>query len=73
MLFSSLSDPIDHARAQAAFEAAWNEIRWTVAPWLEEQERARLVHIVATLAPTAMDEDDLAKRATEHYRRPATS
>lgn len=27
MLFSSLSDPIDHARAQAAFEAAWNEIR----------------------------------------------
>lgn len=30
MPFSSLRDPVDLARAQAALEAAWNEVRSTL-------------------------------------------
>lgn len=70
MPFSSLSDPVDLARAHAAFEAAWNEIRWSAAPWVEERERTPLAYIVAALVAVAADEDDLAKRAVERYRRP---
>lgn len=71
MPFSSLNDPIDLARAQAALEAAWNEVRSTVPAEFEERERTRLAYIVAALVAVAEDEDDLTKRTVERYRQSA--
>lgn len=69
MPFSSLNDPVDLARAQAALEAVWNEVKSTIADGLEERERTRLAYIVAALAPVAQNEDDLKRRAVEKYLR----
>lgn len=66
MPFSSLKDPVDLARAAAAFEAAWREIKSNV-PDIGEGERARLAAIVVELVPTAIDEDDLARRAVQRF------
>lgn len=66
MLFSSLSDPVDLARAQAALEAAWNEVRSTIPDAFDERERNRLAYIVAALA--AIAEDDLARRVIRPRR-----
>lgn len=65
MPFSSLTGPVDLARAHAALEAAWIEIK---AQQPDIDERDRLAFIVASLAPIAMDEDDLAQRAAEKFR-----
>jgi hypothetical protein len=67
MPFSSLTDPVDLARAGAALEAAWTAIK-VQQPEIDENERERLAFIVASLAPLAMDEEDLAKRAAEKFR-----
>jgi hypothetical protein len=67
MPFSSLKDPVDLARAAAAFEAAWHEIKSNV-PDIGEGERVRLAAIVVELVPIAIDEDDLARRAVERFR-----
>lgn len=67
MPFSSLRDPVDLARAAAAFEAAWREIKSSV-PDIDEGERARLAAIVVELVPIAIDEDDLARRAVQRFR-----
>lgn len=69
MPFSSLNDPVDLARAQAALEAAWNEVRATIPHAVEERERTRLAYIVAALFNVAKDEDDLMRRAIERYRQ----
>jgi hypothetical protein len=68
MPFSSLTDPIDLARAQAALETAWAEIRPALSQDTYERERTRLAYAVAALASLAKDEDDLARRAVERYR-----
>lgn len=69
MPFSSLNDPVDVARAQAASDSAWNEVRSNIPAQLEEGERTRLDYIVAALVAVAEDKSDLAKRAIEHYRQ----
>lgn len=73
MPFSSLSDPVDLALAQAALEAAWNEVRSTIPDAFDERERTRLAYIVAALVAIAEDEDDLARRAIERYRQSAVA
>lgn len=73
MPFSSLSDPVDLARAQAALEAAWSEVRSTIPDALDERERNRLAYIVAALVAIAEDEDDLARRAIARYRQSAVA
>ncbi|MDU0343898.1 hypothetical protein [Bosea rubneri] len=67
MPFRSFTDPVDLARAAAAFEAAWREVRLT-QPNIDERERARLAAIIVELVPFAIDEDDLAQRAVEEFR-----
>ena len=69
MPFSSLKDPVDLARARAALEAAWDEIRSTIPEGYEEWEHIRLARIVASLVHLAEDEDDLAWRAKERFRQ----
>lgn len=69
MPFSSLRDPVDLARASAAIERAWAEVSASVEPSEAEKERARLAYIVAGFAMVALDEDDLARRAVERFRR----
>jgi hypothetical protein len=71
MPFSSLNDPVDLARAQAALDVAWDEIRLTIPAGRDEKERARLAYIVASLLTIAEDEDDLKRRAVERYRQSA--
>lgn len=71
MPFSSLSDPVDVARAQGALDTVWNEIRPSVPDADQELERERLADIVACLAHIALDEADLVRRALERYRRKA--
>lgn len=68
MPFSSLTDPVDLARVQAALEAAWQTIRPITdkADW--ERERTRLAYIVAAYAAVATDEEDLCERALRRYR-----
>lgn len=69
MPFSSLKDPVDLARAIAAVEEAWAEIRASSYEQLgtEEQERERLKYIVASLVPIALDETELVARAVERF------
>ena len=68
MPFSSLKDPVDLARAQAALEAAWAQIKSALPQDTYERERTRLAYLVAALASLAEDEEDLARRAVERYR-----
>jgi hypothetical protein len=67
MPFSSLTDPIELARAEAAPEKAWAELK----PWRPEgsgeQERNNFAYIVASLVPLAFDEEDLAQRAIDRF------
>lgn len=69
MPFSSLTDPVDIARAQAALDAAWDKIR----PGLDtgqdlERERQRLAYIVANQVMIAIDDEDLMRRTLEKFR-----
>jgi len=68
MPFSSLTDPVELARAVAAVDAAWKEIS-AANPDVGELERVKLSYIVASLVTTAADEVDLARRALERYRK----
>lgn len=69
MPLRSLTDPVDLARAIAAVEEAWAEIRSTSYELLgtEEQERERLKYLVASLVPLALDEKELVARAVERF------
>ena len=73
MPFSSLSDPVDLARAQAALDIAWSKVRSTIPDAFDERERTKLAYIVAVLVAIAEDEDDLARRAIERYRQSAVA
>lgn len=71
MPFSSLSDPVELARAAAALDSAWQEIKASL-PDATESERIRLAYIVASLVAVAKDEGDLTRRAIERYRKSST-
>lgn len=63
MPFSSLKDPTEIARAaSSALDAAWNEIRLTLADPCDERERTRLAYIVPSFAADEQDADELAPR-----------
>ena len=61
MLFSSLNDPTDIARAYASLERVWNEVKDSIPEPEQARERERIAHIVASCAPLALDEDDLTQ------------
>lgn len=71
MPFSSLTDPIDLPRAEAALEKAWAELKPSLPAESDELERNNLAYIVASLVPLALDEDDLAQRAIDRFREKA--
>lgn len=73
MPFSSLTDPVELARASAALDAAWNEVRLSLSDPYDERERTRLAYIVASLVAVAEDEDDLTQCAIERFRRALAS
>ncbi len=73
MPFSSLTDAVELARASAALDAAWNEVRLSLSDPYDERERTRLAYIVASLVAVAEDEDDLTQRAIERFRRALAS
>jgi len=68
MPFSSLHDPVDVARAQAATEAAWGQVRNSLKDDTNAtEERSRLARIVVDLVGIAEDETDLARRAVVRF------
>ena len=67
--FSSFNDPADVARAQGALDKAWAEVASAVPEDQHELERTRMAYIVASYALVAIDEDELAQRAVERFRR----
>ncbi|CAM5764588.1 hypothetical protein [Bosea minatitlanensis] len=67
--FSSFSDPADVARAQGALDRAWMMVRDSVPETDIDRERLRLAYIVASFALIAVDEEDLARRAAERFRK----
>jgi hypothetical protein len=73
MPFSSLSDPADLARAYAALEAVWNEVKETIPERQHERERTKIACLIASLAPLALDEEDLMQNALLHYRQSAAA
>ncbi len=68
MPFSSLQNPIDLARAQAALDEVWTQIKPLIDEADRERERTRLSYIVASLVMLALDEEDLVDRALRQYR-----
>ena len=69
MPFLALDDPVEVARARAAFDVAWRKIRPSLAEAEWEQERSRLARIITNLATFAVDEIDLARRAVERFQK----
>lgn len=68
MPFSSLNDPIDVARAQAAMDAAWDKVRNSLKDNANVvEERSKLACIVVGLVGIAEDEADLARRAVDRF------
>lgn len=68
MPLSSLTDPIDLARAQGALEIAWSKLEPEVPQYDRDDARTRLAHIIASYAIVAVDESDLVSRALERFR-----
>lgn len=73
MLFSSLSDPADLARAYAALEAVWNEVKGSVLDSDRDRERTRIAYLVAGCAAIALDEKDLKQNTLLQYRQSAAA
>lgn len=71
MPFSSLTDPADLARAYAALEAVWSEIKSTVPEQEHDTERRRIAYLVAGFAPIALDEEDLKQNVLLHIGQDA--
>lgn len=69
MPFSSLSDPIDIARAHAALEAVWLEVKETIPVADYKNERNRIASLIIGCAPLALDEDDLKQNVLLQYRQ----
>ncbi len=72
MPFSSLTDPVELACAQAALDAAWKVIKSMVPEDVRERERTRLAYIIAAFIAVAEDEDELVRRAINRYRNSNT-
>ena len=73
MPFTSLSDPADLARAYAALEALWSEVKRTIPDAEQERERTRIACLIAGCAPLALDEDDLKQNVLLQYRQSAAA
>lgn len=73
MPFSSLSDPADIARAYAVLDAIWNEIRERIPEARLDGEKRRVAHLVAELAPMALDEEELKRNVLLHLRQSAAA
>jgi hypothetical protein len=73
MPFSSLKDPVDMARAFAVMEAAWSDLKGSIPEDRRDAERVRLAYLVASVAPSALDEDDLKKNVMLQFRERANS
>lgn len=69
MPFSSFTDPVDVARAQAALDAVWEQVRDSVPEKDWEQQRTRLGYIIASFALIAVDEEDLISRGLKQFRQ----
>lgn len=69
MPFSSLRDPSDLARAYAAMDSAWAELKDAIPEHRLEEERTRLAYLVASLTPLALDEDDLKRNALLQFKQ----
>lgn len=67
MPLSSLNDPVDLARAQAALEQAWQQLKDANLAHSEE-DRNRLAHTIATLTPLVLDEKELTRRAVDKFK-----
>jgi hypothetical protein len=67
MALSSLTDPSDIARAQAALEAAWMQVRDLPGLGGAGEERARLGYIVAGLLAEGSSRDELAEKAVARF------
>lgn len=68
MPFSSLTEPRDLARAQAALDAAWQTLQSTIPEGLEERDRIELAYIVAALASAHGSESDLTEAAIRQFK-----
>ena len=68
MPFSSLTDPVDLARAEGALEIAWRELELQVPEHDRERARTRLTYLIASFALVALDEADLVRRSVEKFR-----
>ena len=71
MPYSSLSDPVDLARAQAVLKAVWDEVRSSTPDAFEQRQRTRLAYNVAALVAVAEDEEDLRRKVLVLYRQSA--
>jgi len=69
MSFPTLSDPVHIARAHAAFEIAWNDLKSSDC-WRRDDNASieRLQTLIECYVYLADDEKDLAKRAAERFR-----
>ncbi|MET3889082.1 hypothetical protein ABIE41_000158 [Bosea sp. OAE506] len=69
MPLSTLKEPLDLARAEGALDLAWRRLKadnLLVAP---ESDRIRLASMIVELLIMAEDEDDLAKRAIDKFKK----
>lgn len=68
MPFSSLTDPVDLARAQAALDAAWAQIEPRVDEDRREEARAQLAYAIVSQVRAALDESELTARAMQKFQ-----
>ncbi|MGF7055622.1 hypothetical protein GGC47_005517 [Bosea sp. OAE752] len=69
MPFSSLTDPADLARACAALEAVWSEVKPAIPEREHDEQRRRIAYLVAGFAPMALDQEDLKQNVLLHLRQ----
>lgn len=69
MPFSSISDPVEIARAHAALEQVWAEIQRLEIEYhgTPEGERIRVAQIVAGLLAQSASDDDLVRQAVARF------
>lgn len=68
MPFSSLTDPVDLARAFGALDAAWEIVKADIPEEDVERARTRLAYIVSAFALVSNSESDLVSRSVERFR-----
>lgn len=73
MPFSSLSDPADIARAYAALDTIWSEVKERIPDERHDSEKRRIAYLVAEFAPMALDEEDLKRNVLLHLRQSAAA